>query len=416
MPEQIVITADRSWDGTADETGGPVEVLVEDGKIKEVGTRVTRRADAGLVALGDRTLLPGFIDCHVHSTINPFDMLRPAAGQSPAQVALYGVTTLRTILDHGFTTVRDLATVAADPVTVHLSEAVDAGDIVGPRMIVAPHLLAARGGHGDFSGLLDPGLGSELGLLADGPDQIAGAVRREARSGAKWIKFGASGGFATPSDDPTQTTYSQEEMDALVATARDLGLPCTPHAYGDESVRRAVRAGVRSIEHGNLASGRTLDLMRERGVFLVPTQFMVMDGVDHIDDDAYWTGKDPAERRKFTTYADRLRECARILAASDVKIAFGTDIGMFPHAQGWREFTALVGNGISPARALRAATSTAAELLDRPDLGRLAAGCAADLIAMPADPLDRIEAVAGVDFVMTGGRVHRTPDVAQAGT
>ncbi|MFD5491779.1 amidohydrolase family protein [Streptomyces sp. GDS52] len=404
--ETVVLVAERSWDGLAETPSGHTEIAVRDGRVTEVGDHVERGAGQ-VVDLGERMLLPGFIDCHVHTTMDPSALLTAFAADPATVIALRALPVLRDLLARGFTTVRDLATFADQPITLHLRDALAQGLITGPRMLVAPHLISARGAHGDLSTLLAPEHGREIGVLADGPAAVARAVREEIRAGADWIKFGATGGFGTPTDDPGQATYSQAEMDSLVATATDLGVPCTPHAYGDEGVARAVRAGVRSVEHGNLASAETLSLMQQRGVFLVPTQFMVVDALDHLDDDDYWQGKDPAEREKFHRYAGRLRDSARNVAASDVRIAFGTDAGMFPHHRNGNEFPAMVESGITPLRALRAATSTAADLLRRPDLGRIRSGATADLIALPGDPFDDIDATTGVDFVMHDGTLHR---------
>ncbi|MFG2041745.1 amidohydrolase family protein [Dactylosporangium sp. NPDC048998] len=403
---ETVVIAERCWDGLAETPSAHTEVVVRGGRIAEVGERVERGAGQ-VVDLGDRMLLPGFIDCHIHTTVDPSGLLTAFATEPATVIVLRALPVLRDLLDRGFTTVRDLATFAAEPITIHLRDALARGLVTGPRMLVAPHLISARGAHGDISTLLAPEYGREIGVLADGPAAVTRAVREEIRAGADWIKFGATGGFGTPTDDPGQATYTQPEMDALVAAAADLGVPCTPHAYGDDGVARAVRAGVRSIEHGNLASAETLSLMQRRGVFLVPTQFMVLDALDHLDDDDYWRGKDPAEREKFRRYAGQLRDSARNVAASDVRIAFGTDAGMFPHHQNWREFPAMVHTGITPLRALRAATSTAADLLQRSDLGRIRPGATADLIALPGNPFDDIDATGGVDFVMHDGVVHR---------
>ncbi|MEU7872604.1 amidohydrolase family protein [Dactylosporangium sp. NPDC049140] len=403
---ETAVVAERCWDGLAETPSGHTEVLVRGGRIVEVGERAGR-GTGQVVDLGDRMLLPGFIDCHIHTTVDPSALLSAFVADPATVIALRALPVLRDLLDRGFTTVRDLATFATEPITIHLRDAVANGLIAGPRMLVAPHLISARGAHGDISTLLAPEHGREIGVLADGPTAVIRAVREEIRAGADWIKFGATGGFGTPTDDPGQATYTQREMDALVDAAGDLGVPCTPHAYGDEGVARAVRAGVRSVEHGNLASAETLSLMQRRGVFLVPTQFMVADALDHLDDEDYWQGKDPEEREKFRRYADQLRDSARNVAASDVQIAFGTDAGMFPHHQNWKEFPAMVHTGITPLRALRAATSTAADLLQRPDLGRIRPGATADLIALPGNPVDDINATSAIDFVMHDGAVHR---------
>jgi imidazolonepropionase-like amidohydrolase len=288
--ETVVVVAGRCWDGLAEAPSGHTEVAVCAGRIVEIGERVDR-GSGQVVDVGDRMLLPGFIDCHIHTTVDPSALLTAFVSDSGTLIALRALPVLRDLLDRGFTTVRDLATFAAEPITLYLRDAVARGVVTGPRMLVAPHLISARGAHGDLSTLLAAEYGREIGVLADGPAAVTRAVREEIRAGADWIKFGASGGFGTPTDDPGQATYTQEEMDALVATATDLGVPCTPHAYGDEAVARAVRAGVRSIEHGNLASAQTLATMQQRGVYLVPTQFMVADALDHLDDETYWQGR-----------------------------------------------------------------------------------------------------------------------------
>jgi imidazolonepropionase-like amidohydrolase len=404
----VVLMADRCWDGLADGPTGHTEVLVREGRVVEVGSRVDY-TDSQVIELGDRTLLPGFIDCHVHTTYHPGRILQQTMSDSPVTMALNSLPNLRILLRNGFTTVRDVGSLAMDPTTIYLRRAVAQGIVAGPRMVVAPHMVSARGGHGDRSSLFGPQFGLEVGVLADGVEEIIKVIRKEIRSGADWVKFAASGGFSSPSDDAAGTLYSQQEMDILVSTARDLAVPCTSHAYGDEGIVRAVRAGVRSVEHGNLASAQTLSLMEQHGVFLVPTQFVIFNAVNHLDDDTHWVGKSPAEREKVARYADQLRESATNVSASNVKIAFGTDAGVFSHAQNWKEFPTMVNRGIVPLRALRAATSVAAELLARPDLGRIQPHACADLIAMPGDPFTDINVTGQVDFVMQNGVVvhHR---------
>jgi tryptophan 2-monooxygenase len=204
--------------------------------------------------------------------------------------------------------------------------------------------------------------------------------------------------------------YSQEEIDALVSTARDLGIPCTPHAYGDEGIRRSVIAGVRSVEHGSMASLETLKLMEARGVYLVPTQIAVVRFARLIDDDAFWAAvNEPAHvRAKYRKHATAILESARNLSNCGVKVALGSDFGTFPLAQNnATEFAELVNNGLSIPRALRAGTSVAAELLMRDDIGILAVGKTADIIAMPGDPFDDITVTERVDFVMKGGVITK---------
>jgi imidazolonepropionase-like amidohydrolase len=329
---------------------------------------------------------------------------------------LKALPVLRALLMNGFTTVRDLGCGDVDYPTIDLRNAVAAGIVEGPRMLVAPHLISARGGHGDFSGMVADeyqGCCRQLELAAaDGGDEIRTRVRQEIRAGADWIKFGATGGFASPSDDPGHATYSQEEMNVLVATATDLDVPVTPHSYGDEGIQRAVRAGVRSIEHGNLASPGTLRMMEDAGVFLVPTQHTILSGARRGNDDPIWMALPEHSQRKLDRYRGTLLDAAEHLAGSNVRIAFGTDAGMFPHHDNWWEFPMMVSNGISELRALRAATSEAAALLQRDDLGVIAEGKIADLIAMPGDPFADIDATGQVDFVMKNGVIYKDPKSA----
>ena len=409
-----LITGANVWDGISDQVA-PRQVLVVDGRIQRIADAIEAPADARVVDLAGHTVTPGFIDCHTHVTLAPPVGLMLALDSSTAKT-LKALPVLRALLMNGFTTVRDLGCGDVDYPTIDLRNAVAAGLVIGPRMVVAPHLISARGGHGDFSGMVADeyqGCCRPLELAAaDGSDEIRTRVRQQIRAGADWIKFAATGGFASPSDDPGHATYSQEEMDVLVATAADLDVPVTPHSYGDVGIQRAVRAGVRSIEHGNLASAQTLRMMQDAGVFMVPTQYVILSSALREDNDPYWAAVPEHMRRKFGRYRGALSDAAEQLAASDVRIAFGTDAGMFPHHENWKEFPMMVSTGITPLRALRAATSVAAELLSLDDLGVVAQGKVADLIAMPGDPFADIKVTGQVDFVMKDGVIYKDPTPA----
>ncbi|MFZ3316037.1 amidohydrolase family protein [Mycobacterium sp.] len=410
MPATL-ITGANVWDGVSAQLA-PRQLLVADGRIQRIADTIAAPADARVVDLPGHTLTPGFIDCHTHVTLAPPVGLALALESSVAK-ALKSLPVLRALLNHGFTTVRDLGCGDVDYPTIDLRNAVAAGRVVGPRMVVAPHMISARGGHGDFSGMVADeyqGCCRQLELAAaDGGDEIRTRVRQQIRAGADWIKFAATGGFASPSDDPGHVTYSKTEMKVLVATAADLGIPVTTHSYGDQAIKRAVRAGVRSVEHGNLASAETLRIMKDAGVFLVPTQYVILNAATSDEKDPDWAMMSDPMRRKLAKYRDDLLEAAKNVAESDVKIAFGTDAGMFAHDKNWREFPTMVANGIAPLRALRAATSVAAELLCLDDLGEIAEGKIADLIAMPGDPFTDINVTGRVDFVMKDGVVYKDP-------
>ena len=412
-----LITGANVWDGISAQAA-PRQVLVVDGRIQRVADAIEAPPDARVVDLSGHTLTPGFMDCHVHVTLAPPVGVMMALESSTAKT-LKALPRLRALLMNGFTTVRDLGCGDVDYPTIDLRNAVAAGIVEGPRMVVAPHMISARGGHGDFSGMVADeyqGCCRPLELAAaDGGDEIRTRVRQEIRAGADWIKFAATGGFASPSDDPGHATYSQEEMNVLVATAPDLEIPVTPHSYGDEGIQRAVRAGVRSIEHGNLASPETMRMMQDEGVFMVPTQYTILSGARSGDGDPKWAAMPEHSRRKMQKYRGALLDAAEHLAASDVRIAFGTDAGMFPHQENWCEFPMMVSNGITPLRALRAATSTAAELLQLDDLGVVAEGKIADLIAMPGDPFADIDVTGRVDFVMKDGVIYKDPTARSIG-
>lgn len=407
-----IIRAANAFDGRSEVLSGPVEILVRNGRIVSMGKQVEHPSGAVVVDLPGHTVMPGFIDCHVHLTMRPQTQAQ-LWGMSGADKALLGVEALRILLDHGFTTVRDLGdTDVQGYTTVSLRRAVDRGLITGPRVISAAHALSTRGGHGDFSTLVSTETATSQAGLADGVDEIRRVVRTEISRGAQWIKFMATGGFSSPSDEPSMVPYSQEEINVLVQTARGMNTPVAPHAYGDEGIRRAVNAGVRSIEHGNLASLETLRLMEAKGVFLVPTLCAVVRQARMADDDAFWekAGRAPYVRAKYRKYAKAILDSVRNLAASNVKVALGTDIGTFSYERnGAVEFGEMVACGLSPIRALRAGSSVAAELLMLDDVGVLAPGKVADIVAVLGNPLEDIRVTEKVDFVMKGGVVHKRP-------
>ncbi|WP_017721797.1 metal-dependent hydrolase family protein [Kamptonema formosum] len=408
--QTYVIVAEQYWDGLAENLLGPSEIRVENGQITAVAPKVDR-TNAQIIELKGHSVTPGFIDCHVHVTFCEGD---PNIPENPYQattplMTLYSLGALKKLLMNGFTTIREVGCPNPEFITVDIKRAIAKGWIIGPRMFVCPHLISAQGGHGDFTSLVAFQFSPEKFEVADGTAEIIRMVREEIRSGADWIKFCATGGFSSPTDDPSQTTYSQEEMNVLVSTAKDFGIYACPHAYGGEGIKRAVKAGVRSIEHGNLATADTLQLMEQQGVYIVPTQYTVLEKARNVNNDAYWQHRSPWQHAKYQKYASQLIECAQNLAKSNVKIAFGTDAGTFPHQDNWKEFPAMVQNGITPSRALKAATSAAAELLMQPNIGVLAPGKIADIVAMPGNPFEDINVTGQVDFVMKEGVIYKHP-------
>lgn len=397
----IIILAGNLWNGLASKPLGYTEISVADGKIAEVGQKVSREKGAEIIDLSKQFVMPGFIDCHVHLTGNN-KILANVMGSNDADMTLAGVDACKKLLHNGFTSVRDVGDFSiVSWIVPSLKKAVESGDIEGPRIISGGHMLSAVGGHNDFAGLLRNGITIEHESLAEGIDALKRAVHNEVRHGADWIKFAASGGFLSPSDGPEDVSYSRKEMNAIVAAARDVRRPVCVHAYDDISVRRAAEAGVRSVEHGNLVLEDTLEILEEEGIYVVPTQYAVV----------YWARNDNPNdpeyvREKRIKYADKILKYARNIAGSNVKVAFGTDLGSFDFStNGAVEFSEMLHNGISPLRALKAATSTAAELL-RLNAGSIAAGKFADIVAMPGNPFEDITQTEKVSFVMKEGKVY----------
>jgi imidazolonepropionase-like amidohydrolase len=402
MPERVLLTAARWWDGTSETVRPGARILVRDGRIEKVGHEAVAHRGTQVLDLGQRTVLPGLIDCHIHIS----EAANAHFTDSISHRTLAALAPLRDLLDAGFTTVRDLGGQSREPLAVHLRDAVAAGVIPGPRMIVAPHLISARAGHGDHTPMAVGA--TDRGAVADGVDEVVRHVRNDARHRADWIKFAATGGLTSPTDAPDRPTYTQTEIDALVGVATDLDLPCAVHAFSDEGIRRAVSSGVRSVEHACLATPAVLDLLAGSGVYLVPTLHVVDVFLDQLGNDDFWRDM-PESREKLARHADTLRQHGRRVSACSARVAFGTDAGMFPHWDNWLEFPAMTSSGFTPHRALTSATSVAADLLHRPDLGRITVGATADLIAVPSDPFHDVETLHHVDFVMSTGRIHREP-------
>jgi imidazolonepropionase-like amidohydrolase len=392
------------FDGVSDEIGGAAEILVRDGLISEIGRAVHRPDEARVIDLSERTVCPGFIDTHVHLTMDASNLAQQTLESSAAK-ALKGLGLAREYLGYGFTTLRDLGSMDPEFPTVDLRNAIDAGLVQGPRLIVAPHVISASAGHGDVRGFYSSRWDLPLSAIADGSAEIRRMVRREHTYGADWIKTANAGGYFSPGDDPARPTWFDDEMEMLCSTARLLGMPVAVHTGAAEACKQAIRCGARSLEHAYLIDEQAIEMARGAGAYVVPTMQMTQEDLGALQ-----AGTLPCQAVwKFSRDNRGIVESQRLVASSDVKVAFGTDCGMFPFSHGIREFQAMVDAGLSPIRALKAGTSVAAELLARDDIGVLRPGACADIVAMPGNPLDDIAATAQVDFVMRAGVVHRRP-------
>ncbi|HEY8285783.1 MAG TPA: amidohydrolase family protein [Chloroflexota bacterium] len=404
MMSAVVLMCGRVFDGVSDTLMGPMEILIEDKRITQVARTVDRPPGAQVIDLSDRTVSPGFIDTHVHLTMDAAHLARQTL-ESAASKALKALSLARHYMTYGFTTLRDLGSVDPDWPTIDLRNALNAGLVDGPRLVVAAHILSASAGHGDLRGFYASRWMLPVSAIGDDPGSIKALVRREHTFGSDWIKTTNTGGYFSRGDDPARVTWFDDEMETLTSTARQLGLPVAVHTGAAAGCKQALRLGVRSLEHAYLIDAEGIEMAERAGTFVVPTMQMTQEDLHDLHagtlpDQAVW---------KFRRDNEQILASQQLLAASQVKIAFGTDCGMFPFSHGILEFQALVKAGLRPIRALKAATSVAAELLGREDLGVLAPGKVADIVAMSGDPIADIGATATVDFVMKDGAVYRAP-------
>lgn len=406
-PTPILLTAARVFTSTSETPIAPGMVLVEGDRIAAVGERVSAPSGARTIDLGDATLLPGFIDAHVHlsgqMSDDWFRDFYQGILRFPAEQALYGAKYARATLEAGFTTVRDVG--SSDYVALGLRNAINAGVVEGPRMLVSNYAIGATGGHADQAPF-PPQLVTPAGPIqgvCNGPDECRAAVRYQMKYGADVIKFMPSGGVLSLADPVDVPELTQAEMDAIVSEAHTWHRKVAAHCHGDVAAKMAIEAGVDSIEHGTFLEDDTLELMKARGVYLVPTLFA-----------GEWVGEraegyPPAIAAKARAAAARMQEMFQHAVRIGVKVAFGTDSGVEPHGLDAREFALMVKNGMTPARALLAATTGAADLLGLGDTrGILEKGKLADIVAVPGDPLKDIRATERVSFVMKGGEILRS--------
>lgn len=360
-------------------------------------------AGADVLDLGDRTLLPGLIDCHTHllipSGLGELGYLK----RSQAALLLDGVVNARKVLEAGFTTVRDVGASAGFG-DVALRDAIARGDIPGPRMLVAGPALSITGGHGDLNGF-PPHLHGAEDNLVDSPDQARHIVREWRKYGVDLIKIHATGGVLSNHDDPAAPSFSPPEFKAIVEEAKRRGMDVCAHAHGDAGILEATLAGVRSIEHGSLLSPATAKEMKARGTFLVPTLYalesILLPGNPYkVPEGSLAKARDilPLRRAGFKAALD-----------AGLPIAYGTDIGVFDHAQVAADFRYLVSYGMTPLQAIQSATLVAADLLRLSgEIGSLEPGRSADVIAVDGDPLKDIRTLERVRFVLKEGRVVRS--------
>lgn len=402
---RTLLSGARVFDGTGSDPlradlvldGGVIAEVLADGAQPSAPVEQTHH-------VAGHTILPGLIDCHVHATMSGADSLRLM--QEPFSYQFYAAQrNLARTLDLGITTVRD-----AGGADLGIQVATAEGLIDGPDLRLAISILGQTGGHtdgwnvhGDVAHIFVPHPGRPAGIV-DGPDEMRRRVRELVRAGANVIKICTTGGVLSPRDDPRHPQFAKDELEICVSEARAAGISVMAHAQGTQGILNAVRAGVRSIEHGIYADDRCRAEMLERGTWLVPTLLAPVALIRSID---AGVAVPKAVEDKARAVVDIHREAVAAAISDGVRIAMGTDAGVFEHGLNAEELSLMVDAGMTPAQALAAATSSAAELLELPDRGRIAVGLRADLVVVDGDPFAVATHAERVRMVLQQGRVVR---------
>jgi imidazolonepropionase-like amidohydrolase len=406
--QTLAIRAGRLIDGSGAAPVRNAVILIDNGRITAVGPDLRVPGNARVIDLSSMTVLPGFVDAHVHLTgrvLGEPGWDNAAVRDLPADAALRGARHARLTLEAGFTTVRNVG--AGGFADVALRDAINRGDVAGPRMLVAAHSLGITGGHCDgTNGYVPEIFGAEPGPdvgVADGRDAIRQAVRYQVKHGADVIKICATGGVLSEGDSAGVQQYMEDELSAVVEAAHMVERRVAAHAHGNAGIKAAIRAGVHSIDHGSILDDEAIRLFVEHGTYLVPT-LMAGEAVEAMAKSGELRGE---RADKALAIAPRMRESIRKAVSGGVKIALGTDAGVMPHGTNGHEFTLMVRwGGMSPMQAIVAGTRNAADLLGwSAQVGTVQAGRYADLVAVSGDPLADIAVLEKAEWVMKGGEV-----------
>lgn len=399
-----LLQAKRYLDVNTGKYVSPANIVIENGKIKAINPTVLPK-NAHVIKKPKLTLMPGLMDMHVHLCL---DLNKNFALEyvqyNAAMATLVGTKNAEKILKAGFTTVRDLGQIYPGEtfVDVALSKASEKGWIKAPHIIPAGHALSITGGHMDPDMIANyrPGLlkTSYRTGVADGPDEVVKAVRYQIKNGAKVIKAAATAGVFSHEHSVGAQQYSFEELKAMVDEAKRHDVFVAVHAHGTKGINEAIKAGVRSIEHGSLLDDESIRLMKEKGTYLVPTTYIV-DGIN-------LESLDPIVRKKADTILPLARKSVEKAVKAHVNIAFGTDSPVIPHGENAKEFSALVRRGMSPIEAIRTATINAAKMMKLDDRGVLKADKLADIVGVEGDPLHDVSLLEHITFVMKSGNTY----------
>ena len=398
--ETVLITAERMVDVLTGRTIEKPAILVEDGRIRQIGTQGTLTiTDGKRLDFPGLTLVPGFIDMHVHLSgdprISPMDSLLKTDSYWP----IVGAVQARKMLETGFTTVRNVG--SGDFNDVAIKQAIDDGWVVGPRIVPAAYSLGATGGHCDET-FFPPSFERTSRGVADGADALRAKVREIRKYGAEVIKVCATGGVFSRNTEPGQQHLREDELKAIADEAHMWGVKVAAHAHGTAGIKAAIRAGIDTIEHASLIDDEGIRLAKERGAYLS----MDIYNTDYTQSEGRKNGVLEDNLRKDREVADVQREGFRKANAAGVKMVFGSDAGVMPHDLAVNQFATMTRFGMSPLQALRAATSTAAEALGREkDVGAIAVGRYADMVAVAGNPLESATPLLSAKAVVKGGEL-----------
>lgn len=401
--QKIALVAKALIDGTGKVVSNPA-VIIDNDKIIAITTKANIPKDANTIDLGDYTLLPGLIDLHIHPNLTTGDYQVDHLRASSAAKALLGLKNMQDILAAGWTTVRVAGDGDVGYANMEIRDAIHKGMFTGPRIYGAAHYLSVTGGGGDINFLSYEQPIIADGLVVDGPDEVRKAVRNEIKYGSDWIKLLVTGAFMSAGDNPNNVHFSTEELQAAVEEASRRDVPVMAHAHAAAGIKLAVNAGVRTIEHGSFIDEEAMDLMIQKGTWLIPT-FCIhtyFEGLASVDP-ALQKSIEIGKKTKEASYA-----AMRLAVKKGVKFGLGSDNVGWPASYSAHEFQEYLNIGMTAMQAIQCATKTNAEILKKDkEIGTVEAGKLADIIAVKGDPLKDISELQRVKFVMANGRIVR---------